>query len=101
MSHYDWLNEHLPDFFESVGVDWNTCPGIVSAHGDKGYGYRYQWEEAGIPFEHGMAVYLLTYVHPFGNEVRELQSGKWVAPGDWVADNYYRFKAILEEIDNG
>lgn len=99
MSYYDYLNERLPTFFEKVGVNWDTCAGIVSAHGDKGYGYQYKWEEAGIAFEHGMCVYLLTHVFPYGNEVREQQNQEWIAPGDWVVDNFHRFKDALEETD--
>lgn len=94
MSHYDWLQKNLSTFFERVGVDFDQNAGIIGAHGDKGYGYRWRWEEHGIPFEHGMAIYLLTYTRPFSHEVRETGS-TWVDPAQWVIDNYERFKDKL------
>jgi len=74
--------------------------GMIAAHGDKCYGYRDQWAKAGIPFEHGVAIYLLTYISPFSHEVRESDSGKWVAPDGWVKDNYVRFQEHLPAPDN-
>lgn len=97
INHYKWLDEYLPEFMERVGVDWNSCPGIVTAHGDKGYGYRAQWEESNIPFHKGMAVYLLTYVRPYDQEARQQQDNTWISPEQWVIDNYRRFKGILDE----
>jgi len=99
MSHYDWLEKHLVPFMDQL--DMNTDfynNGLIGAHGDKCYGYRYQWNEAGIPFEHGVAIYLLTYCNPFSKEVRETDAG-WVDPGKWVKDNYPRFKQFLTEVN--
>lgn len=97
-NHYKWLDANLPSFFDAVGADWENNRGIIAAHGDKGYGYKYQWEEAGIPFEQGMAVYLLTYVRPFASEARETADG-WVDPGKWVTDNYWgRFNDYFETV---
>lgn len=93
-NHYDWLREYLWDFLEAVDVNVDFCGGIISAHGDKCYGYKHQWAEAGIPFEHGVAIYLLTFVAPYGHEVRQRDDG-WVNAADWVVDNYDRFKDHL------
>ena len=98
MSHYDYLDEHLPAFFEAVGVAWEGNAGIVLAHGDKCYTYHYEWEEAGIPFAHGLAIYLLSYCYPYSQEVRETPDGGWVPPKDWVRANYDRFKAHLPQV---
>jgi len=95
MSHYDWLEENLPKFFEKVGIDWTVCSGIVSAHGDKGRSYKSLWDKNGISFEHGMAVFLLTYIAPYDSEPNANYNA-----GQWVVDNFYRFKDTLEEIDN-
>jgi hypothetical protein len=92
MNHYDWLDEHLDKFF--VALDLEPQPGIIAAHGDKCSQYRDTWEKAGIPFEHGAAIYLLSYVSPFSQEVRNTDK-KWVTPCDWVVDNYERFKLKL------
>jgi hypothetical protein len=96
-SHYDYLEEHLFPFMEAVGVDTEWCGGIISAHGDKAYGYDRRWEEHGIPFPHGVAIYLLTFVRPYGQEVRKTDGG-WVDPAEWVIDNYARFQEHLPEV---
>jgi hypothetical protein len=95
MSHYDWLEEHLEPFLEAVGVHPNHGNnGLIGAHGDKCYGYKHLWEEAGIPFEHGVAIFLLSYVRPYGLEVRDTPDG-FVKVDQWVVDNYDRFKEHL------
>lgn len=96
-NHYDYLNQHLLDFFQSVGLTEGQHRGIIGAHGDKAYSYRYEWEQNGIPFPHGVALYLLTYCYPFDLEVRETEWG-WVAPKDWVILNYSRFQHCLPAI---
>lgn len=97
MSHYDWLNDNLLTFFDNLEIE-NVGLGIISAHGDKCYGYRYKWEEASVPFEHGVAIYFLSYIAPYGYEVRSVDDD-WVDPGQWVIDNYKRFKQHLPEAD--
>jgi len=95
MNHYTWLDSHFPEFLKKLGIDFNTkCPGIISAHGDKCNGYFSRWESAGIPFPHGVALYLLTYLRPYEDEVRETDKG-WVDPCKWVIENYSRFKELL------
>ncbi len=96
-SHYAYLDAHLRAFFERLGVAWNTCAGIVSAHGDKFYGYRTAFESAGIPFAQGVAIGLLSYVRPFCDETRQTQSG-WVPVEDWVVANKERFLPLLPPI---
>jgi len=96
-SHYAWLDKNLKTIFERVGIADRWSPGFVGAHGDKCYSYRYDWDKAGIPFEHGVAMYLLTYVTPFRQEVRETVEG-WVDPSKWIMDNYARFKPHLEDL---
>lgn len=95
INHYNWLEKHFPEFLEKIGLDFANCPGIVGAHGDKCYGYRYIWKEKGIPFHHGAALYLLTYLSPYNKEVRETDNG-WVAPDQWVIDNYSKFLPLFK-----
>lgn len=97
MSHYDYLNKHLLNFAGRVGVTSEVTNGIIVAHGDKCYGYRHEWEEGGLHFYHGAAIYLLTYLAPFSQEVRSTDAG-WVDPGDWVFDNKDRFLPHLPPI---
>lgn len=98
VSHYLWLNKHLPGVFQKLGIDWDHNEGIVVAHGDKCYSYEHTWKEKGIPFPHGVAMYLLTQCLPYSAEVRQTPNG-WVSPFDWIANNYEKFKAILPDID--
>lgn len=99
MNHYDWLDENFPSFLAKLGVDFNTrCPGIISCHGDKCYSYRRDWEEVGIPFEHGVALYILTYLKPWDEECRSTSKG-WIPPKVWVIKNYNRFKDFLKQGD--
>lgn len=96
-NHYTWLEQHLPSFFTALGINWDWHGGIISAHGDKCYSYRQMWEDNGVPFYHGVAIYLLTYTSQYSNEVRNTDD-RWVDPGQWVVDNYERFKHLLVEI---
>jgi len=89
-NHYDWLEKYLPDFFKKQGLDFKNYCGIISAHGDKCYSYRAIWHSYNIPFEHGIAIYLLSYCFPFSEEVRNTKNG-WVKPDQWVVNNYDRF----------
>ena len=96
-NHYTYLEEHLPAFWQALGLrnaQWLTPGSILSAHGDKAYCYRRKWEQAGISFNHGVAIYLLTYIQPYSQEVRETANG-WVDVADWVVANYNRFKSFL------
>lgn len=93
-NHYRWLGENLNDFWIKVtgkSLQESGCAGIISAHGDKCYSYRTTWDKAGIRFPQGVAIYLLSYIEPFCQEVRHTKNG-WVSPGDWVTNNYNRFK---------
>lgn len=97
-SHYDYLDAHLKEFLAKVGIDMDArCPGIIPAHGDKGYSYRDQWDKGGLHFFHGMAIYLLTYLRPYCDEVRDTKSG-WVDPADWVLANKDRFLPHLPSV---
>ena len=91
MSHYDWLQKHFSTFCKNAGI---KCYDVISAHGDKCYGYKRMWKEKGIPFEHGVAIFLLTYLKPHCDDVRETKAG-WVDPADWVIQNYEKFKPFF------
>jgi|RifCSP13_1_1023834.scaffolds.fasta_scaffold241654_2 hypothetical protein len=97
-SHYDYLDQHLPAFFVAMGLSWEWNQGIISAHGDKAYGYRYEWQEAGLHFYHGVAIYLLSYCKPFRDESRETANG-WVPVHEWVLDNAHRFLPYLPPVE--
>lgn len=94
MSHYKWLDDHLEAFWINVfgkGLSATGCGGIISAHGDKVYQYKKYWEESGVPFYHGAAIYLLTYTKELGETPKHLSN-------QWVVDNYQRYKSLLPSI---
>lgn len=93
VNHYDYLNKHLMAFFERIGIK-NANEGIIVAHGDKCYCHREDWEDHGIPFPQGVAIYLASYCKPFSAEVRNTANG-WVDPFQWVIDNFHRFRPFL------
>ena len=97
-NHYTWLTHHLPEFFANVGLPPAAVCGVITAHGDKCYSYRPAWEKYGIPFEHAVAIYLLSYYHPWSLTVRETDNG-WVAPYQWVCDRYQLFKPLLPAVE--
>ena len=99
-SHYAWLEANLDSFFMGLGLDMERHGSARSwnqAHGDKCYTYRDVWDEHGIPFPHGVAIYFLTYIAPYSKESRETEQG-WVDPYKWVIANYERFKPLLQPI---
>ena len=98
-THYGWLGRNLIIFLQRVGFsDAKYCIGLISAHGDKGYGYKRDWEEAGIPYEQGMAVYMLTYLSPWSKTVRETDAG-WVDPCQWVVEHHNKYKELFEGLE--
>lgn len=96
-SHYDWLSIHLKSFFDQIGIDIDYHEGTIVAHGDKCYAYRDKWQEAGIPFPHGVAIYLACYFRPYSSEVRETKDG-WVRVEEWVIGKYPNWKHLLAPI---
>ncbi len=95
VNHYKWLEKHLETFWLNV---FNKTPsesgfgGVISAHGDKAYGYRRIWKKAGIPFPHGVAIFFLTYTDLLGDTPKSDSA-------QWVVDNYDKYKSMLPEID--
>lgn len=100
VNHYKWLDKHLPKIFKDLGLEkeLKNSPGIVSAHGDKCYSYKWDWDEAGIKFPHGVAMYLLTYVRPYCDDVGETKNG-WVDVNKWVIDNKDKFIPNFPPVD--
>jgi len=96
--HYDWLDANLQDFLEKLGRATQDAYWLIHAHGDKCYSNKAVWKKAGVPFSHGVAIYLLTYLSPWQDEVRQTKKG-FVKPYIWVMENYERFKPFLTTED--
>lgn len=96
IGHYKYMDLFLNEFFKRALLrDLEQCnsAGIAVAHGDKAYGYRREWEAAGIPFNHGVCLFMLTY-QPF------VSSEGNVDRGDWVIKHYDQYKYILKTIES-
>lgn len=92
LNHYDYLDCVIEDFWKlvfnkSLNDTWNA--GIITAHGDKGSGYESDWLEAGIPFNRGMLLYLLTYTNELGDTPKNKSC-------QWVIDNYLKYLPMIE-----
>lgn len=59
---------------------------------------RPECEESNIPFKYGVLIYILTYLKPWSDEVRNTEDG-WVNPTKWVFSNVDSFKVVIEEAD--
>lgn len=96
MNHYDWLEDNFSTFLKNIGLEKyiDYSDSLIVADGDKAYGYESIWEKKGIPFAHGVAIYLISKLPPYNNEVRITEFG-WVDPSKWVIINYNRFKDYL------
>jgi hypothetical protein len=94
-SHYDWLEKYLPSIFKSLGIEWNLYCGIIVADGDKCYGYADLFKRNGIPFEHGVAMYMLSKTSKYPNQCRETSSG-WVPVQEWIIKTYPSLKQYFD-----
>lgn len=94
-NHYEWLNKNLPQFFKAIKIDFDRFEGLLSAHGDKCYGYQNYWEKHQIPFEHGVAIFLVSYFKPYYDEVGDTKDG-WVDVKEWVVSKYSIWKTFLK-----
>lgn len=92
LSHYDYLELIIDEFWRGVfgkttGEMW--CGGIITAHGDKAYGYKDQWKKAGIPFGRGVLLFLLTYTKELGDTPKHESC-------EWVIANYQKYLPHVE-----
>lgn len=96
-NHYKWLQENFPKFLIKLGINPKYYKGMITSDGDKCYSYVDSEERFNIPFNHFVALYLLSKISPYSDEVRQTVNG-WVDPFKWIPENYNRFKGYLEEI---
>lgn len=93
-NHYDYLDLVIDNFSKLVFGEKHEFimnSSMISAHGDKGYGYKHIWTISDIPFERGMLLYLLTYT-------KELDTDKSKSC-QWVIDNYPKYLPMIEEAE--
>jgi hypothetical protein len=98
MNHYEWLEKYLPAIYKKLNLSYSS--GIIVADGDKCYTYESIWKRNGIPFSHGVALYILTKESPYCKEVRDGNPViGWVSPFVWVTENYHKFEKMIKEIE--
>ena len=97
-NHYEYLEKHLAAFFERVGINPKMAKGMAVAHGDKVDGYKKRWEDSGLHFYHGVAIYMLGHYGKFAEECRQTKRG-WVDPWKWVVINKNRFLPFLDPVE--
>ena len=97
--HYLWMEHCLTPFMVTVCPDrlvGGSAKILIIAHGDKGYGYRQAWQDAGVPFAHGMALLMLCFV-AYRDELPRADT--------WVIEQYPAYRerllAIEDEVLNG
>jgi hypothetical protein len=95
-SHYDWLEQHYPEICQRAGVT-DYYRGGFSSNGDKIYSYRDQCEQAGIPWFHTTAMYMLMD-SVYHREVRDTPGG-WVSPPQWIIANYREGHCLVRFMD--
>lgn len=94
-SQYSYCSAMLEEFWKEVfnkSPSEMWCGGIVSAHGDKCYGYRSEWEDAGIHFYRGTMLYFLSYTSEYKKQSR-------INVSQWVIDQYPNFLPIFEKVE--
>jgi hypothetical protein len=94
-NQYDFIDRVLPKTLELLGIDNRHCAGLSSAHGDKFYSLRSDYEAAGYHFNFGALVGILSCINPYSKESRDTENG-WKCPNKWNIENLKRFEnAIL------
>lgn len=87
------LFEDFPKFLKNIGKEDQVkySESIIMCDSDKCDSYRYIWEKNGIPFNHGVMIYLITKMNPYCKETRVSISAL-----DFVIEHYEEFKPFLQ-----
>jgi hypothetical protein len=97
-NQYHFIDRVLPALLDRLGLPSDHCGGLSSAHGDKFYSLRMDYERLGYHFNFGAIVGLLSYIQPFCDECRDTNAG-WVCPTQWSLANLARFEADILQAD--
>ena len=93
INHYKYLEKYFQTIVENFGLNSRFVNnGLISAHGDKCYGYKDFWEERGIEFHHGATLYILSHTVLFQEDTR-------ANIGEWVVRMYEEHENKLPKID--
>lgn len=90
----DTFNRDFSIFLKNIGRadQIKYIDSMLACDGDKCTQYRSLWESRGIPYEHGVMIYLITKLEPYCEEVRVV-----ISPCDYVIAHYGDFKKLISK----
>ena len=94
VSHYKYLDAVIESFWVKVFGKTPSemfCGGIVSAHGDKCFDYKFSMPKRNIPFNRSALLFLLTYTKLMDRE-KHLSE-------EWVVENYNKYVPLIIEAE--
>lgn len=97
-NYYIWLEKNLSTFLEKNGIDPLYDKGLIRVFGTRCQEYREFWKLRGIPFVHGLAIYMISKLSPYEEEVQH-SHGQGITTYQWVYLNYDRFKDGLNSAE--
>ncbi len=95
INHYEYLELVIDSFWKQVFDKTREemwCSGIITSHGDKCYGYEHEWKEHGIPFKHGVLIFLLSYTKELGDRPKHETCA-------WVIEKYQHYLPFIKEAE--
>jgi len=86
------LKKKFPIFLKNIGKESKVkyAESIIICDADKCDQYRSTWENNGIPFLHGVMIYLISKMRPYCNEARIT-----ISPNEFVIKYYKEFKNFI------
>ena len=76
-NHFAFVTRTCDAVLARSGIVINDPRKDAVLHGNTAYGYRVDWEAAGIKFKYGILLFLISYQEPFTHKA-SLSRGKWV-----------------------
>ena len=92
----DFEND-FSSFLKKIGKETQVpyAASIIACDADKCTLYKDIWERNGIPYEHGVMIYLITKMKPYYYEARVK-----LTPCEFVIKHYDEFKQYFKEEEN-
>ena len=89
---YKKLERDFSIFLRNIGKENQVqyTESIIICDADKCTQYSEIWKRNGIPFEHGVMIYLITKMKPYSDEAR-----KTISASDFVIQYYEKFKEFM------
>ena len=98
LNHYQFIDKYGGIFSKRLGLRYSIS-NLSSAHGDKAYCYRSKWTENGIPFNHGVCIFLMSYMREYDDvEVGNTPNG-YIPVVDWVIKKYKEIQSIFDDME--